>query len=190
MVGSRPAARVVGGRRAPRRRRGPMSLRRARRPRFKPSPAARRPTARSCSNRDNACSSAKLDLPTGASGSLDVRVRLTSEEGGGTPLSASFASTSTRPSQSPSCSAVVRRPGPHFLPAPDPVFSRTERLRLEFPVGPGPRDGKAGSGRVLDRAARRRRSGGGVRANRCRKAASDGLPLTRPGRAEPAGLRG
>ncbi len=41
--------------------------------------------------------------------------------------------------------------GPQFVAAADPVFSRTERLRLELPVGPGPRDGKPGRGRILDR---------------------------------------
>jgi VWFA-related protein len=93
----------------------------------------------------------KLDLPSGASGSLDVRVRLTSEEGGGTPMldvvRVDLDATEPKP--------VMLRRGPttgtQLVPAPDPTFSRTERLRLEFPVGPGPRDGKAGSGRVLDR---------------------------------------
>ena len=92
----------------------------------------------------------KLDLPSGASGSLDVRVRITSEEGG-TPMldvvRVDLDATEPKP--------VMLRRGPttgtQLVPAPDPSFSRTERLRLEFPVGPGPRDGKAGSGRVLDR---------------------------------------
>jgi hypothetical protein len=41
--------------------------------------------------------------------------------------------------------------GNQLLPAADMRFSRTERARLEFPVGPGPRDGKAIKGQVLDR---------------------------------------
>ena len=41
--------------------------------------------------------------------------------------------------------------GTQFVAAADPVFSRTERLRLDIPVGPGPQDGKAASGRLLDR---------------------------------------
>ncbi len=93
----------------------------------------------------------KLDLPTGASGSLDVRVRLTAEEGGGTPMLDVVRVDLDAAEPKP----VMFRRGPttgtQLLPAPDPAFSRTERLRLEFPVGPGPRDGKAGSGRVLDR---------------------------------------
>ena len=41
--------------------------------------------------------------------------------------------------------------GTQLVATPDPVFSRTERLRFEVPVGPGPRDGKPGAGRILDR---------------------------------------
>ena len=93
---------------------------------------------------------ARLEIPQGASGTLDVRVRLTADEGG-LPLTEAvrldLASVDPRP-------VLYRRgptTGPQFVAAADPVFSRTERLRLELPVGPGPRDGKPGSGRILDR---------------------------------------
>ena len=61
-----------------------------------------------------------------------------------------FGSTSTRRAEA---RHVPARPddGPAVLPAADPVFSRTERVRLEIPVGAAPRDGKTGSGRLLDR---------------------------------------
>jgi hypothetical protein len=93
---------------------------------------------------------ARLELPAAASGSLDVRVRLSASDGG-LPLTEAvqldLAATDPKP--------VMFRRGPTTGPQPvaaaDPVFSRTERLRLEIPVGPGPRDGTPGSGRLLDR---------------------------------------
>ncbi len=94
---------------------------------------------------------ARLDVPAGASGSLDVRVRLTPDDSAAQPLSegARLDLTATEPKP-----VLFRRgptTGPQLVAAADPVFSRTERVRLEFPVGPGPRDGKAGTGRLLDR---------------------------------------
>ena len=40
--------------------------------------------------------------------------------------------------------------GTRMVPAASPVFSRTERVRLDFPVGPAPGD-TPGTGRLLDR---------------------------------------
>ena len=120
----------------------------------------------------------KLDPPSGASGSLDVRVRLTSEEGGGTPMldvvRVDLDATEPKP--------VMFRRGPttgnELVPAPDPTFSRTERLRLEFPIGPGPRDGKAGSGRVLDRGGTATQVPVAVSERTDAETASDGLQPT------------
>jgi hypothetical protein len=92
----------------------------------------------------------RLELPAAASGSLDVRVRLAASDGG-LPLTEAahldLASTDPKP--------VMFRRGPttgtQFVAAADPVYSRTERLRFEIPVGPGARDGTAGKGRLLDR---------------------------------------
>jgi VWFA-related protein len=93
----------------------------------------------------------RLDLPAGASGALDVRAQLTSDEGTSPPLTdrirVSLAPSDVRP-------MLFRRgvtTGNRLLPAADLRFSRTERIRLELPVGPGERDGKPGTGRVLDR---------------------------------------
>jgi VWFA-related protein len=94
---------------------------------------------------------AKLDLPAARAGMLDVRVRLASDEGVAAPLNegarvdldASAAQT------------LLYRRGVttrnRLLPAVEPKFSRTERMRVEIPVGPGARNGTATSGRVLDR---------------------------------------
>jgi len=87
-----------------------------------------------------------LPLPHGASGNVDVRVRLTAE-GGGLPLQDSIRfDTSTKGEP-----LLFRRgatTGNRLLPAADFRFSRTERVRIEIPVG----DAKPGAGRVLDRA--------------------------------------
>jgi VWFA-related protein len=90
----------------------------------------------------------RLDAPAAGSGTLDVRVRLTSAEGAGLPLT-----ESVRLDLAESKPVMFRRgptTGPRMVPAASPVFSRTERVRLDFPVGPAPGD-KPGSGRVLDR---------------------------------------
>jgi len=90
-----------------------------------------------------------LTLPAGASGELDVRARLAATESPTMPLSdavrVSLAPSGVQP-------LLFRRgvtTGNRLLPAADFRFSRTERLRLEVPVGA---DVQPGSGRVLDRA--------------------------------------
>jgi len=93
----------------------------------------------------------RLDMPPGASGNLDVRVRLTSEEGAAEPLSEGVRLDLNAAEGKPLLFRRGPTTGPQLSPAAEPVFSRTERVRLEIPVGAGPRDGKAGSGRVLDR---------------------------------------
>ena len=94
---------------------------------------------------------AKLDMPAPPAGMLDVRVRLSSDEGAAPPLSEGVrVDLDSREPQT----LLYRRgvtTGNRLLPAVEPKFSRTERIRIEIPVGPGARDGKAGSGRVLDR---------------------------------------
>ena len=92
----------------------------------------------------------KLEAPA-PTGMIDVRVRLSSDEGRADPLS---AAARVDLSAAPSQPLMFRRgvtTGNRLLPAGDPVFSRTERARLEIPIGPGPRDGKPKAGRVLDR---------------------------------------
>jgi hypothetical protein len=75
-------------------------------------------------------------------------VRLSPADGTALPLSESI-----RLDPAESKPIMFRRgssTGPRFLPAGSPVFSRTERVRLEFPVGPASGD-KPGTGRLLDR---------------------------------------
>jgi len=94
----------------------------------------------------------RLDLPSGAVGTLDVRVRLAIGEADAAPsvsdvVRVDLDAAEVKP-------VMFRRgpsTGPQLSPAADPVFSRTERLRLEIPVGPDPRQGKGSSGRLLDR---------------------------------------
>jgi hypothetical protein len=93
----------------------------------------------------------KLDLPPGGSGSLDIRARLSSAAGTSPPLTDAvrleLESSATR--------GLLFRRGPttgnRILPAADARFMRTERARIEIPLGPGPRDGKPGAGRLIDR---------------------------------------
>jgi len=90
----------------------------------------------------------KLDAPAADSGALDVRVRLTSADGSGLPLT-----ESVRLDPADAKPVMYRRgptTGPRMVPAASPIFSRTERVRLDFPVGPAPGH-KPGSGRVLNR---------------------------------------
>jgi hypothetical protein len=90
-------------------------------------------------------------VPRGVdAGPLDVRVRLTSE-GGGVPLQDNVRLDAGAPEPKPLLFRRGPTTGTQLVAAPDPIFSRTERLRLEVPVGPGPRDGKPGSGRIVDR---------------------------------------
>lgn len=93
----------------------------------------------------------KLELPARRIGVLDVRARLRPDEGTAAPLSEGVRVDleSAEPQ-----AMMYRRgvsTGNRFAPAVEPKFSRTERLRIEIPVGPGARDGKASSGRLLDR---------------------------------------
>ena len=92
----------------------------------------------------------RLDTPA-PTGMVDVRVRLASDEGRADPLSAAARVDLSAALSQPLMFRRGVTTGNRLLPAGDPVFSRTERARLEIPVGPGPRDGTAKAGRVLDR---------------------------------------
>jgi VWFA-related protein len=94
---------------------------------------------------------AKFDLPSGAAGMLDIKVRLVSDEGRAEPLS---EAARLDLGAKESTAVLFRRglsTGNRMVPAADPRISRTERVRLEIPVGPDPRSGKGSGGRVLDR---------------------------------------
>jgi VWFA-related protein len=83
----------------------------------------------------------QLDMPAVTSGMLDVRVRVASDEGTAEPLSEGLRLEVG--AEGPR-SLMFRRgvtTGNRLLPAADPRISRTERVRLETPIGPGPRDG-------------------------------------------------
>jgi hypothetical protein len=90
---------------------------------------------------------ASLPVPAGAAGEMSVRARLSAADGGAIPLSDMLkldASSGVQP-------LLFRRgvtTGNRVLPAADLRFSRTERVRLELPVGA---DAKGGAGRLLDR---------------------------------------
>jgi VWFA-related protein len=93
---------------------------------------------------------AKFDLPSGAAGMLDVRVRLVSDEGVAAPLAEGARLDLAAPQPS---ALMFRRgvtTGNRMVAAADPRISRTERVRLEIPVPPGPKE-SAVTGRVLDR---------------------------------------
>jgi VWFA-related protein len=90
-----------------------------------------------------------LALPAGATGELNVRARVAAADGGAIPLA-----DTVRVAAGPSAleSLLFRRgltTGNRLLPTADFRFSRTERARIEIPVGA---DAKPGTGRVLDRA--------------------------------------
>jgi hypothetical protein len=90
----------------------------------------------------------KLDAAVVGSGSVDVRVRVLPAEGSALPLAEAI-----KLDPAPSKPVMFRRgptTGPRLLPAGNPLFSRTERVRLDFPVGPAAGD-KPATGRVLDR---------------------------------------
>ena len=91
----------------------------------------------------------KLDAPAVGPGNIDVRVRLSPAEGSALPLSEGRAFDSERRERSPCCSGGARPPARGSCRRPSPLFSRTERMRLDFPVGPA--GDKPGTGRVLDR---------------------------------------
>jgi hypothetical protein len=91
---------------------------------------------------------AGLPLPAGAAGEINVRARLSAAGSGAIPLSDMLrleaASSGVQP-------LLFRRgvtTGNRMLPAADLRFSRTERVRLELPVGG---DAKPGAGRLLDK---------------------------------------
>jgi len=90
---------------------------------------------------------ASLPAPAGAAGEISVRARLSAADGAAIPLSDMLrldASSGVQP-------LLFRRgvtTGNRVLPAADLRFSRTERVRLELPVGG---DAKPGSARLLER---------------------------------------
>jgi hypothetical protein len=93
----------------------------------------------------------RLDLPSSAQGPVDVRAQLSSDAGTSPPLMDGIRVAVGSPELQP---VLFRRgvtTGNRLLPAADMRFSRTERVHLEIPVGPGPRDGKPVQGQVLDR---------------------------------------
>jgi hypothetical protein len=93
----------------------------------------------------------RLDMPPAPAGMLDVRVRLASDEGAAEPLSEGVRIDIGAAEPQPLMFRRGVTTGNRLRPAADPRFSRTERARLEIPIGPGPRDGRPETGRVLDR---------------------------------------
>jgi VWFA-related protein len=94
----------------------------------------------------------RLDLPSTAQGTVDIRAQLSSDAATSPPLTDGIRVTVGSAELQP---VLFRRgvtTGNRLLPAADMRFSRTERLHLEIPVGPGPRDGKPLQGQVLDRS--------------------------------------
>jgi VWFA-related protein len=93
----------------------------------------------------------RLELPAAPSGALDVRVRLTALGGSAAPLSEGVR---IEPADAEIHPVMFRRgvtTGNRLLPAAAPRFSRTERIRLDFPVGNAPNGATPVSARVLDR---------------------------------------
>ena len=93
----------------------------------------------------------RLELPAAPSGAVDVRVRLTSTAGGAIPLSEAIRIEAAEAELQP---VMFRRgvtTGNRLLPAGAPRFSRTERIRLDFPVGAGSGGATPVGGKVLDR---------------------------------------
>ena len=93
----------------------------------------------------------RLDLPADAAGAVDVRAQLSSDAGASPPLRDDVRLTVGRAELQPLLFRRGVTTGNRLVPAADLRFSRTERVRLELPVGPGPRDGKPLRGQVLDR---------------------------------------
>jgi VWFA-related protein len=91
----------------------------------------------------------RVDLPAAVTGDLDVRVRLSSTESPSLPLADNVRVDVAQLAGHP----LVFRRGPttgnRVQPAADFRFTRTERVRMEIPVGT---DAKPGTGRLLDRA--------------------------------------
>ncbi len=95
---------------------------------------------------------ATFDLPSTATGSVDVRVRLASQDGVADPLSEVIRLDL---SSTMAGALLFRRgvtTGNRIVPAADPRISRTERVRIDIPIGPGVRDAASFAGRILDRA--------------------------------------
>ena len=93
----------------------------------------------------------RLELPAAPSGSLDVRVRLMSVDGTAVPLSEAIR---IEPAEAEILPVMFRRgvtTGNRLLPAGAPRFNRTERIRLDFPVGAAAGGATPGTGRLLDR---------------------------------------
>ena len=89
----------------------------------------------------------QVELPAGISEAIDVRARLSAA--GASALMDSFQVDLAAPAIQPLLFRRGVSTGNRQLPAADFRFSRTERLRLEIPVGAGI---KPGAGRLLDRA--------------------------------------
>jgi VWFA-related protein len=96
---------------------------------------------------------ATFDLPSSAAAQvLDVRVRLVSDDGAAEPMTEAVR---LDPAAKLPAALLFRRgvtTGNRIVPAADPRISRTDRVRLDIPVGPGPRDASSFAGRILDRA--------------------------------------
>jgi VWFA-related protein len=91
---------------------------------------------------------AALPLPAGAAGEISVRARLSAAGGGAIPLSDMLRLESASSGVQPLFFRRGVTTGNRLLPAADLRFSRTERVRLELPVGG---DATPGAGRLLDR---------------------------------------
>jgi len=92
-----------------------------------------------------------FDLPSSATGTIDVRVRLASEDGVAEPLSEVIR---VDLSSTMAGALLFRRgvtTGNRIVPVADPRISRTERVRIDIPIGPGVRDAASFAGRILDR---------------------------------------
>jgi VWFA-related protein len=89
-----------------------------------------------------------LPWPAGAAGEISVRARLSAPGGGASPLSDMLRLDAGSSGVQPLLFRRGATTANRLLPAADPRFSRTERVRLELPVGG---DMKPGAGRLLDR---------------------------------------
>jgi VWFA-related protein len=91
-----------------------------------------------------------INLPASASGSLDVRARMT-PAGGVLPITDLVRLDRQQPGEP----LLFRRgvtTGNRYLPAADFRFARTERVRIEIPVDSSAAGVKPGAGRLLDRS--------------------------------------
>jgi VWFA-related protein len=90
-----------------------------------------------------------MPVPEGAVGDVIVRARLTPVDKAATALTDGMKLPIGESTVQPLYFRRGPTTGNRLLPAADLRFSRTDRLRIEMPVGP---DVKAGAGRLLDRA--------------------------------------